>query len=150
MKKLAFLLAIIILLSTNCNYLRKKGIIGEKKRMKEYIERLENTLKDDSLEFAARMEQMKKESQLKIDSVQKCCGLNGNYHVITGSFRNPLNADNYVKEMKLKGYKSQIIMAPNGFNLVSTFASNNYKDALNALNNLRTSVIQDAWLYVKN
>jgi cell division protein FtsN len=150
MKKIALLLAIITLLSTNCNYLRKKGIIGEKKRMKEYIDRLENTLKDDSLEYAARMEQMKKAAQSKIDSIQKCCGMNGNYHVITGSFRNPLNAEGYVKEMKLKGYKSQIVMAPNGFNLVSAFASNDYNDALNALNNLRTSVIQDAWLYVKN
>jgi len=150
MKKIALLLAIITLLSTNCNYLRKKGFIGEKERMKEYIERLENTLKDDSLEFAARMEQMKKEAQTKIDSVQKGCGLNGNYNVITGSFRNPLNAEGYLKEMKSKGYKSQIIMAPNGFNLVSAYASNDYKDALNALNNMRSSVIQDAWLYVKN
>lgn len=150
MKKIALILAIITLITTNCDYLRKKGIIGNKKRMKEYIERLENTIKDDSVEFIAQMEKIKKESQLKIDSIQKSCGGSGSYNVITGSFRNPLYADNFAKEMAKLGYKSQIIIAPNGFNLVSAFACNNYKEVLNALYNLRSSVNQESWLYIKN
>jgi len=150
MKKIALILAIITFITTNCDYLRKKGIIGNKKRMKEYIDRLENTIKDDSVEFMAQMEKIKKESQLKIDSIQKSCGSSGSYNVITGSFRNPVYADNFAKEMAKLGYKSQVIIAPNGFNLVSAFACNNYKEVLNALYSLRSSVNQESWLYIKN
>ena len=69
--------------------------------------------------------------------------------MITGSFRNPLNAENFEKEMKKLGYKSQIVQAANGFNLVSAFSGNDYKEALNALNNIRTNVNQESWIYVK-
>jgi hypothetical protein len=150
MKKTALILAIITLITTNCDYLKKKGFIGNKKRMKEYIDRLENTIRDDSIEYVAQMEKLKKESQVRIDSIQKSCGGSGSYHVITGSFRNPVYADNFAKEMVKLGYKSQIIVASNGFNLVSAFACSNYKEVLNALYNLRSSVNQESWLYIKN
>jgi hypothetical protein len=149
MKRITLLLAVITLLTTNCEYLRKKGIIGKKKRMLEYIERLENTLRDDSIEFSAQIEKIKKDAQERIDSIQNACK-NGNYCVITGSFRNPLNADNFVGEMSKMGYKSQVVVAPNGFNLVSAFSSNSLNEALNALQNLRTNVNQESWIYVKN
>lgn len=147
MKKITLFLVIIAIVFSGCNYLRKKGFFGKNK---EYIERLENTIHDDSIEFAAQMEKLKAESQAKIDSIQKSCGsASGNYNVITGSFRNPLNAENFDKEMKKLGYKSQIVQAANGFNLVSAFSGNDYKEALNALNNIRTNVNQESWIYVK-
>jgi hypothetical protein len=147
MKKIALLLIIIAFITTNCDYLRKKGIIGSKKQS-EYIERLENTIHDDSIEFVAQVEKMKKENQEKIDSIQKSCGA-GSYHIITGSFRNPLNAENFLKEMAKLGYKSQIVQAANGFSLVSAYSGNNYKEILSALNTIRTNVNPESWLYVK-
>lgn len=150
MKKFTFLLVIIIISTSSCEYLRKKGIIGKKKRMAEYIANLENKNKEDSIEYASQMEKLKKEVAAKIDSVQKSCGINGKYHVITGSFRNPLNAENFNKEMSKMGYRSQIIMASNGFNLVSAYAGDNYNDVINALNNIRTAVNQESWLYMNN
>ena len=147
MRKLTYLLIIAAITLSSCNYLRKKGILANK----DYIERLENTIKDDSLEFEAKMEKLKLESQSKIDSIQKLClsKNNGNYHVITGSFMNPLNAENFKKTMEEKGYKSEIIVASNGFNLVSSFNGNSLNDVLGGLNNLRSSVSQESWIYVK-
>lgn len=117
---------------------------------KEYIERLENTIHDDSLEFAAQVEKLKKESEAKIDSIKNSCGgANGTYHVITGSFRNPSNAENYKIEMSKLGYTANIVMAPNGFNLVTTFSGNDFKEACNALANIRNSVNPESWIYVK-
>ncbi len=147
MKKIALFLVIIALVFSSCNYLRKKGFFGKNK---EYVERLENTIHYDSIEFTAQMEKLKADSQAKIDSIQKVCGgCAGNYNVITGSFRNPLNAENFEKEMKKMGYKSQIIQAANGFNLVSAFSGDNLKEALNALSNIRTNVNQESWIYTK-
>jgi hypothetical protein len=149
MKKIAFLLVIVTLSTTSCEYLRKKGILG-KKKMSDYITSLENAKKDDSINYATQLDNLKKESQAKIDSVQKTCGINGKYHVITGSFRNPLNAENFNKEMNKMGYHSSIIMASNGFNLVSAYSGDNYSEVINALNNMRTTVNQESWLYLSN
>jgi hypothetical protein len=150
MKKITILLILVAIVFSSCNYLRKKGIIGTSKKDKEYIESLKNTIHEDSIENAAIVEQLQKESQGKIDSLQKICSAcSGTYNVITGSFRNPLNADNFEKEMKKLGYKAQIVQAANGFNLVSAFSANNLKEALIALNNLRTNVNPESWIYVK-
>ena len=150
MKKIAFLLVIVTLTTSSCEYLRKKGIIGNKKHMAEYIASLENAKKDDSLNFADQLDRLKKDAQAKIDSVQKCCGTNGKYHIITGSFLNPVNAENYNKEMNKMGYHSVIIVASNGFNLVSAYNGDNYNQVLNALNDMRTAINQESWLYLSN
>ena len=147
MKRLTLLLLVISLFLTNCDYLRRKGIIGSKKQMLSQIEQLQKTVMDDSL----MMEKLKKESQAKIDSIQQSCAKpEGNFHVITGSFRNPANAENFVKEMAKLGYKSQIIQASNGFNLVSAFAGKDMHEACSALNTIRTNVNQESCLYVAN
>jgi cell division protein FtsN len=146
MKKILFLLAIITLTTTSCEYLRKKGIIGKSKN-KELMA-LQNKNRNDSIEFADKLERLKKESQAKIDSVQKSCGAAGKYHVIAGSFMNPANADNYNAEMTKMGYHSQIINISNGFNLVSVFSSDNYQEMLNALTNARGSLDTGSWLYI--
>ncbi len=146
MKKVVFILAILSIVFTNCEYLRKKGIIGKRKYLAEFAKRLDDIKKDDS----AQIEKIKKDAQLRIDSVQKSCCINGSYHVITGSFRNPLNAQNFQKEMNKLGYKAQIVHATNGFDLVSAYACNDYKDIVNALSNIRTNVNQESWLYIRN
>ena len=150
MKKIAFLLVIVTLSTTSCEYLRKKGIIGKKKHMQEMIADLENKNRDDSINHAAQMDQFKKDAQAKIDSVQKCCGTSGKYHIITGSFLNPVNAENYNMEMNKMGYHSVIIVASNGFNLVSAYNGDNYNEVINALNNMRTAINQESWLYLSN
>jgi hypothetical protein len=138
MKKLTYLIIIAAFFLSNCDYLRKKGILSN-----------QDSLKDDSLEFAAQMEKMKLESQAKIDSIQNSCNKSGNYHVITGSFRNPLNAENFKKAMIKQGFTAQIIEAPNGFNLVSTFNGKTMQEILGALRNMRANVNQESWVYVK-
>ncbi len=150
MKKIAFLLVIVTLSTTSCEYLRKKGIIGKKKHLQDMLDNLENKNRDDSANYAAQMDKLRKDAEAKIDSVQKSCGINGKYHVITGSFRNPLNAENFNKEMNKMGYHSQIIMASNGFNLVSAYSGDNYNEVINALTNIRTAVNQESWLYLSN
>jgi uncharacterized protein YjgD (DUF1641 family) len=146
MRKLPLLLVIAVIALNSCDYLKRKGILGNEK---EYIERLENTIKDDSLEFAAQMEKLKLESDKKMDSLRNACEKSGDFHVITGSFRNPLNAQSFQKEMEKQGYKAQIIEASNGFNLVSAFNGKSMTEVLDPLNNMRSSVNQEAWVFVK-
>jgi DNA mismatch repair ATPase MutS len=117
----------------------------------EYIQQLEKTIKDDSVKKVAEMEMLKSEMQERIDSLQDACGnCNGNFHVITGSFREQANADNYLAEMSKLGYKAEIVEAPNGFHLVSTYCGQTLNEMFTALNTARNNVNPESWIYVKN
>jgi cell division protein FtsN len=151
MKKTLLLMFIVLpLLLSSCTWLKKKGF-GGKKAMKEQIQQLESKIKADSIQFAEELERMKQESQEKIDSAAKACGgsSDGKYYVITGSFRNPNYADEFSKKMKSMGYSSQIVVAPNGFNLVSAFSGNSMPEVINALRNMQSTVDSESWIYTK-
>ena len=143
MKKLTLLLLVIFAV----------GFVGCKyKKQAEYIKQLENAVKEDSLKRVAELEALKAEMQAKIDSLQAACGSGnpqGKFCVITGSFRIQQNADNYVQEMIKLGYKAQIVDAPNGFHLVSTYCASSLHEALSELNNARANIHPDSWIYVK-
>ena len=137
-----------MLLPQGCNYLRKKGILGSKKQLRECVQQLENAKKEDSAYYSEQLTNIKKNAQSKIDSLQKACeNANYSYYVITGSFRNPNNSQAFANKMLQMGYKAEILLAPNGFNLVSAFGGNNLKEVTNALTNLKTNVAEDSWIY---
>lgn len=145
MRKLAFFIGILALLFSGCN------MFGSKKKMREYIDKLETNLKNDSIQFSQTLEIMKAEMQHQIDSITAACGQpKGNYHIITGSFREQQNAVNFVSEMQKMGYSANIVEAPNGFHLVSVSAGNNLKDMFATLNNIRSAVNEESWIYIKN
>jgi hypothetical protein len=145
MKKLAILLSIMAILFSGCS------MFSSKQKMKEYIEKLETSLKNDSIQYAQTLDILKSEMQHQIDSINAACGQpKGNYHIITGSFREQQNAVNFVAEMQKMGYSASIIDAPNGFHLVSVSAGNNLQQMFATLNNIRSSVNEESWIYIKN
>ena len=145
MKKLVLLLSLSMILFSGCS------MFGSKKKMNEYIDRLVTTLKNDSLQFASNLDKMKTDMQHQIDSINaECDQPKGNYHIIAGSFKEQQNAIGFVADMQKLGYKAAIIEAPNGFHLVSVSAGNNLQQMFATLNNIRTSVDEESWIFIKN
>ncbi len=143
-KKVFFLIALLVLITiaNSCKF----------KKQAEYIAQLENALKSDSLKHVAEIEALKAEMQAKIDSIQVSCkssNTQGNYCIITGSFKVHQNAINYIKEMSQLGYNAQIVESPNGFYLVSILCVNSLQEAFPTLNNARSNIHPDSWIYVK-
>ena len=153
MKAIKLIVLVTLFLGfTSCKFLREKGILGSgiDSKTQDYITKLENTIQIDSMKYAAQLERLQKDAKAKIDSLEKSYGSSsGSYHIITGSFLNPLNAESYNKEMEKMGYKSQIVDASNGFKMVSAYSANSYSEAISHLNTIRTSVNPDSWIFVK-
>jgi hypothetical protein len=70
-------------------------------------------------------------------------------HIIVGAFKNSSYADEYSAEMKKQGYDGRIIAGPYNFNLVTSSSHESVKSALNALGNIRETIIETAWLYIE-
>jgi hypothetical protein len=70
-------------------------------------------------------------------------------HIIVGAFKNSSYANEYSADMKNQGHDGRIIAGPYNFNLVTSSSHESVKSALNALGNIRETVIETAWLYIE-
>lgn len=72
------------------------------------------------------------------------------YHVISGSFRIPSNAEKLLRELIQKGYDAKIKKNKYGFHRVSYTRTNSRREALKALRKIRRTENPGAWLLVMN
>ena len=72
------------------------------------------------------------------------------YYVIGGCFRSLQNAEKYVAELKAKNVEATIIGKNKaGFYMVSLFSSASYNQTTDALPEIKTNVVESAWVYKK-
>ncbi len=69
------------------------------------------------------------------------------FHLVAGSFRTPAYANNFHEKVKREGYSSQIIIAPNGFHLVTVGSFDSFRNAVNEYHRIRNSGEYEVWLY---
>lgn len=70
-------------------------------------------------------------------------------HIIVGAFKTSSFADEYSAEIKTKGYDGGILAGPYSFNLVTSGSFESIQAALNALGEIRTNVVETAWIYIE-
>jgi hypothetical protein len=72
------------------------------------------------------------------------------YHIIGGCFRHEENALNFISELKKQGTEAEIIgQNAGGLFMVSVFASESFIQVTDALPEIKSSVINSAWVYKK-
>lgn len=79
----------------------------------------------------------------------ECENSSSNVHIIVGAFKNPDNADDFSALMKDQGYTGTILAGPYRFSLVSTGSYVSIKAALRDLSEIRSTVIETAWVYIE-
>lgn len=144
MKKLLILLLVCGVTLTGCKFFSKGNTELARNNAK-----LDSMLKTERVAHDKEIEQMKQESQAKIDSIQASCKSQLNrYYIIVGAFKVSGNADGYLKQMTGKGYPAQIVNHRD-FQMVSVNAFSSLREALNQLGNFRNEVNKEAWIYVR-
>lgn len=106
-------------------------------------------LAQEAEEILRQEELARLEEQRTIEEAARLKALN-KYHLIVGSFKVPNNATRYHEKIRSKGHDSQIIMAKNGFHLVTINSYDNFRSAFNELRNMTRSGEQEVWLYIQN
>ncbi len=160
MKKAILLLCLGFFLFPGCKFINNKILKKDKDTLLVYTQELQEKLIEQDLAHKLEIERMKKQSQARMDSIieyyEKELGgtsatgaPGGKYHLITGGFKTPAYASGYLKKMKEMGYSNaQLILADNGFRLVSVESYNNLGPARDGLRIVRSDVAMDSWIYV--
>ncbi|NBC83679.1 MAG: hypothetical protein GVY19_09885 [Bacteroidetes bacterium] len=153
------LFVIIVLLASiffgNCKQIEKRTMF------KKGIDTLlENNRQKDSIIYAdsvkmAELQQMNKHLNLTIDSLKSLYENDhsfddNKFYMIVGSFQNENYADMWAEKIGHMGYNTQIVMGRNGFNMVAAKSYNNLRAAVDDIDDFRSRIVDNAWVYVKN
>ena len=87
------------------------------------------------------------EAMLKLAACEEAA--NSRAHVIVGAFKIPANADQFSADMKGRGYDGKIISGPYNFRLVTASSHESIQSAINAIGEIRSNVIETAWIYIE-
>jgi len=149
MKKIAGLI-ILVVIATSCNLFQKPSMsqeqidamVAENQALKAQLAQCSEL--EDQLAMA-RMQV--DEAMLKLANCEE--GAKGRYHIIVGAFKTSSYADDYSALMKNRGYDGNILAGPYQFNLVTSGSYESLRSALNQLGEVRTNVIEEAWIYIE-
>jgi cell division protein FtsN len=91
------------------------------------------------------------EKEEKLVEVEKEPPVSNKYYVIIGSFRSRDNAVNYQKELKEKGFDSNLLRNEEGFYRVSVKSTDEILDARSEIMSIRTNYPEhaDTWLLIR-
>ena len=154
MKKLIFILFVILVSFSSCKFVKEKGWFGLKSAdtLDAYL------IKQDSIRIADSLQKVidkqKAIEQARLDSIQKVelerldMLARFKYYIVVGSFLTPQYADEWSVYYNSIGYGTEILKADNEFNLVSARKYDNMKDALTDLEHFKDTVQIDAWVYI--
>ncbi len=149
MRKLVFILSLIVLFSSGCNMFGKKKREEqariEAQRKKDSIANAQQKAKDLKLK-RQKEEQAKKEAARKAEEERRKLY---KFHVIVGSFKTPQYATAYNDLMGKKGYQTEILTNNYNFQMVSIGAYKSWREAVVELGKARDAVEPTSWIYIR-
>lgn len=143
-------IGLLVLLVSSCSLFQKPSMsqeqidamVAENQALKA---QLEDTKELEDQLALARMQV--DEAMLKLAACEEAS--KGSFHIIVGAFKTASYANDYSAAIKDQGYDGNILAGPYHFNLVTSGSYESLRAALNDLNDIRSTVIEDAWIYIE-
>ena len=154
MKRLILvLLAVIMLLTPSCDFMKSINPFGKKKRQTEALQKQQEEFRvADSIRVAneqAAAAEKARQDELDRIAAQEALEL-GKYHVIVGSFLTPAYADEWLGHIRDLGYDAQLVEMNGGrWRLVSAKSFDTLREAWNSVGSIQDNINGEAWVYKK-
>jgi hypothetical protein len=160
MKKILFLLLISMIAFSGCKFVGNRASKKASDTLEAYAYNLEQKLAAQEQVHQIRLDQLKQESQARIDSIKSFyesggasrggiygSAASGNFYLIVGSFKTPAYAASWSDKVSDMGYQTEIVKVSD-WNLVSAESSTSLGKVLDGLDAARSNVTPGAWIYV--
>lgn len=143
-------LVCLILSATSCDRVKNFNPFRKKVDHTLIEQQRQDSIRQAQEQEARRMQEAEElarlESLRQMEEIEKQKPVR-NYHLIVGSFRNPDYASRFHQKIQSQGNDSQILMAKNGFHLVTMSSYDNFREAVKELRSM-TNAGQEVWLYI--
>jgi cell division protein FtsN len=152
MKRLILvLLAVIMLLTPSCDFMKSINPFGKKKRQTEALQKQQEAFRvADSVRVAnEQAAAAEKARQDEMDRIAREEALElSNYHVIVGSFLTPEYAEDWLAHIKSLGYDARLVDMNGGrWHLVSAKSFGTLREAWNGVESIQENINGEAWVY---
>jgi len=152
---LIYILPVLFLSLSSCKFINKW--FGKSAESQEQIatlilqkQELENRIKTDSANYAREIDALRLEYEAKLAEFEKANKKSASgFFVVVGSFKNGQLAEKYSAKIKSMGYEGNMIEGPNNFICITSSSYGSLKEALPALNDARSSITPQAWIFFK-
>jgi len=159
MKKAIVLLIITVLILPGCKFINEK-ILKKGEDLELVTEQLKKEMEEKEADYQKELREIMQVSQAKIDSIINyyenelaskggtygSVGA-GTYYLVVGSFKTPEYAENFSAKVSELGYATEILSIGN-WNFVSAESYNNWREAVEGLEIVRSGVSVDSWILV--
>ncbi|NLD63662.1 MAG: hypothetical protein GX646_07170 [Bacteroidales bacterium] len=152
MKRLPLmLLAVVLLLTPSCDFMKSINPFGKKAREAEALRQQQEAFRvADSIRVAREKEaeaERIRQAELAVQAEEQIRTVTG-YHVIVGSFLTPAYAEDWLEHIRSFGYDARIVEMNGGrWQLVSAQAYPDIHAAFNALGSIQNRIDGEAWVY---
>ncbi len=148
MKRLIIALLAVLLFMPSCKFIKSKIFPKKVDTLTAYVDTTSEAERVDSALYQDMLKQAQQETQemaqKEDDAVQY-----GQYYMIVGCFMVNENAQKYAEKIRGMGYNASIITGPAGFQMVTVKSYNDFRASIEEINQFRTEITPNAWVYVK-
>jgi len=157
MKKIIFASLFFAFIFSSCDFFQSKNLFSDDEDTLMLYQK-----KQDSLRFVDSIKKLQKQlssvqqrHKEMLDSLKKTDGSKATksqykFHIIVGSFRNQEYLKSYNQFIKEKGFKTTILKNQYGFRLISVESTNNWRSAVSTLEDIRSDIEKNAWIYIES
>jgi hypothetical protein len=91
------------------------------------------------------------ETQAEVNATQKKAASvsNARFYMIVGCFSVPENASRYAEKIRSMGYEGEIISGHDGYQMVTAKSYDNFRTSISEIDQFRSDVTPNAWVFVK-
>ena len=152
-KAVLYIFVTTILTFSSCQYFQKPSMSEDEiALLKAQNDSLKDIISSDSQAYERQISQLRNSYEQQLTSLQQeieegRAQEKDVYYVVVGSFKNLKYAETYSDKIKVMGYEGKIVDGPNDFNLVTSGTFKTLNASLSALNEARSKVASEAWIY---
>jgi hypothetical protein len=152
MKRVLIASLVILLVVPSCKFIKTK-ILSKNKvdTLSSVIDTMSQAEQVDSSILQDMAAQAQQETQAPADVVENRTvpSSNAGYYMIVGCFMVPENASKYAEKIRSMGYEGEIISGNGGFQMVTARSYDNYRASIAEIDQLRSAITPNAWVYVR-
>src|SRR5512133_3978657 len=138
MKKLLFLLSLILLLCGGCKYFKKSS--------SKSIDTISADTTTETIDSSAYYNAATDQTSGMVTETTGTSAVNGKYYMVVGCFTVNTNAEKYAEKLRGIGYETQIIPGRDNFQMVTARSYNNYRESVSEIDKFRNDVTPNAWV----
>lgn len=151
MKRILLASLVILLVMPSCKFIKTKILSKKVDTLSVFNDTLAHEQMDTAFQQeAANYAQPELQASVSVDQNKSVPSVtDAQFYMIVGCFTVPENASKYAEKIRSLGYEGEVIPGHDGYHMVTAKSYGNFRSSIAEIEQFRTDVTPNAWVFVK-